>query len=186
MALAFENEMKGNSLGMRSSTDEIQAPPQQRPITAFFPPQQSAAVDADGSALPPPATLPQFDFSSMNMAMGGMVGGMGGMGGMGDNLFGGMAAASSSGDQILQVLDRWKTDDGLIARIESKYGSSHPTFHIDSARGALARAKREFKMLMVYLHHDDHENTDLFCLYVETPPVFPLSPAYFLLTIIPL
>jgi len=67
-------------------------------------------------------------------------------------------------EQILALLDRWKASDIFVAVFESKYGSVHPNFNCGTARSALLKAKREAKMLMVYLHHPLHDNTDLFCL----------------------
>jgi len=67
-------------------------------------------------------------------------------------------------EQILALLDRWKASDIFTAVFESKYGSVHPNFNCGTARSALLKAKREAKMLMVYLHHPLHDNTDLFCL----------------------
>jgi flavodoxin len=139
MALAFENEMKGNALGLRASTEG--ATETQPTIPSFFPPEPSPPAA--------PTFQPMHDYTRISSpGIGGYFGG----------------SDSGSGDEILQVLDRWKGDDALIAKFESKYGITHPEFSIGSSRLAWSRAKREFKIMMVYLHFDEHDNTDLFCL----------------------
>lgn len=44
-----------------------------------------------------------------------------------------------------------------------KYGSSHPSFFVDSYAKVLEEAKKELKFLLVYLHSEDHQDTDRFC-----------------------
>ncbi|XP_041360810.1 FAS-associated factor 2-like [Gigantopelta aegis] len=51
----------------------------------------------------------------------------------------------------------------FIRSFEEKYGSDHPVFYHGTYSQALNDAKRELKFLLVYLHGDDHEDTDEFC-----------------------
>jgi len=46
---------------------------------------------------------------------------------------------------------------------DSKYGNDHVPFYIGSYSQVLDEAKRELKFLLVYLHSDDHQDTDRFC-----------------------
>eukprot|EP01102_Stenamoeba_stenopodia_P008402 TRINITY_DN2412_c0_g1_i1.p1 TRINITY_DN2412_c0_g1~~TRINITY_DN2412_c0_g1_i1.p1 ORF type:complete len:428 (-),score=92.24 TRINITY_DN2412_c0_g1_i1:151-1266(-) len=80
-------------------------------------------------------------------------------------------AIGGGDEQILTVLDRWKASDIFTTVFESKYGSTHPSFNCETARSALLKAKREAKMLMVYLHHPLHDNTDLFCFTLCSPAI---------------
>ena len=48
-------------------------------------------------------------------------------------------------------------------KFESKYGSTHPTFHPGSYSQVLDEAKKELKFLLVYLHSADHQDADAFC-----------------------
>ncbi|XP_025090464.1 FAS-associated factor 2-like isoform X2 [Pomacea canaliculata] len=51
----------------------------------------------------------------------------------------------------------------FISQYESKYGSCHPVFYQGTYSQALNDAKRELRFLLVYLHGDDHQDTDSFC-----------------------
>ncbi|XP_071493051.1 FAS-associated factor 2-like [Diadema antillarum] len=51
----------------------------------------------------------------------------------------------------------------FINKFEEKYGTNHPVFYRGSYSEALAEAKRDLKFLLVYLHGDDHQDTDDFC-----------------------
>lgn len=53
----------------------------------------------------------------------------------------------------------------FISEFEKDYGSapSRPNFVAEGFMDALQRARREFKMLFVYLHSPDHPDTPLFC-----------------------
>ena len=46
---------------------------------------------------------------------------------------------------------------------EARYGSSHPTFTRLGYYQALEEAKRDLRFLLVYLHCEDHQDTDTFC-----------------------
>ncbi|KAK6475694.1 FAS-associated factor 2 isoform X2 [Huso huso] len=51
----------------------------------------------------------------------------------------------------------------FIHSFEEKYGRSHPVFYQGTYSQALNDAKRELRFLLVYLHGDDHQDTDVFC-----------------------
>ncbi|XP_058852411.1 FAS-associated factor 2-like isoform X1 [Acipenser ruthenus] len=51
----------------------------------------------------------------------------------------------------------------FIHGFEEKYGRSHPVFYQGTYSQALNDAKRELRFLLVYLHGDDHQDTDVFC-----------------------
>ncbi|KAK7922592.1 hypothetical protein WMY93_009494 [Mugilogobius chulae] len=51
----------------------------------------------------------------------------------------------------------------FIHNFEEKYGRSHPVFYQGTYSQALNDAKRELRYLLVYLHGDDHQDTDEFC-----------------------
>ncbi|KAK7091701.1 FAS-associated factor 2-like [Littorina saxatilis] len=51
----------------------------------------------------------------------------------------------------------------FIDCFEAKYGTSHPVFYQGTYSQALNDAKRELRFLMVYLHGDDHQDSDTFC-----------------------
>ncbi|XP_041123244.1 FAS-associated factor 2 [Polyodon spathula] len=51
----------------------------------------------------------------------------------------------------------------FIHSFEEKYGRSHPVFYQGTYSQALNDAKRELRFLLVYLHGDDHQDTDEFC-----------------------
>lgn len=46
---------------------------------------------------------------------------------------------------------------------EEKYGRAHPVFYQGTYSQALSDAKRELRFLLVYLHGDDHQDSDEFC-----------------------
>ncbi|MXQ83717.1 hypothetical protein E5288_WYG002328 [Bos mutus] len=46
---------------------------------------------------------------------------------------------------------------------EEKYGRAHPVFYLGTYSQALNDAKRELRFLLVYLHGDDHQDSDEFC-----------------------
>nr|XP_013011524.1 FAS-associated factor 2 [Cavia porcellus] len=46
---------------------------------------------------------------------------------------------------------------------EEKYGRAHPVFYQGTYSQALNDAKRELRFLLVYLHGDDHQDSDEFC-----------------------
>ncbi|KAI3351253.1 hypothetical protein L3Q82_005805 [Scortum barcoo] len=51
----------------------------------------------------------------------------------------------------------------FIHSFEEKYGRSHPVFYQGTYSQALNDAKRELRYLLVYLHGEDHQDTDEFC-----------------------
>ncbi|XP_035828542.1 FAS-associated factor 2 [Aplysia californica] len=52
---------------------------------------------------------------------------------------------------------------GFISAFHSKFGNNHPVFYQGTYSQALNDAKRELKFLLVYLHSEDHQNTETFC-----------------------
>ncbi|XP_074865534.1 FAS-associated factor 2 isoform X2 [Carettochelys insculpta] len=51
----------------------------------------------------------------------------------------------------------------FIHMFEEKYGRIHPVFYQGTYSQALNDAKRELRFLLVYLHGDDHQDSDEFC-----------------------
>ncbi|KAJ4946475.1 hypothetical protein JOQ06_024142 [Pogonophryne albipinna] len=51
----------------------------------------------------------------------------------------------------------------FIHSFEENYGQSHPVFYQGTYSQALNDAKRELRYLLVYLHGEDHQDTDQFC-----------------------
>lgn len=51
----------------------------------------------------------------------------------------------------------------FYAEFDDKYGSNHPPFFIGSYAQVLEEAKKELKFLLVYLHSEDHQDTNKFC-----------------------
>nr|WMH04084.1 ubiquitin regulatory X domain containing protein 8 [Sinonovacula constricta] len=51
----------------------------------------------------------------------------------------------------------------FITNYNEKYGTDHPVFYQGSYSQALNDAKRELRFLLVYLHGQDHQDTDTFC-----------------------
>ncbi|XP_078406882.1 FAS-associated factor 2 [Cetorhinus maximus] len=51
----------------------------------------------------------------------------------------------------------------FIQNFEEQYGRIHPVFYQGTYSQALNDAKRELRYLLVYLHGDDHQDTDEFC-----------------------
>ncbi|XP_048885076.1 FAS-associated factor 2 isoform X1 [Brienomyrus brachyistius] len=51
----------------------------------------------------------------------------------------------------------------FIHTFEERYSRSHPVFYQGTYSQALNDAKRELRFLLVYLHGDDHQDTDEFC-----------------------
>ncbi|ODN02705.1 FAS-associated factor 2-B [Orchesella cincta] len=60
----------------------------------------------------------------------------------------------------------------FIANYETKYGPEHPVFYQGTYSQALNDAKKELKFLLVYLHCDDHFDTEAFCRRVMPYPGF--------------
>ncbi|XP_075517894.1 plant UBX domain-containing protein 10-like [Primulina tabacum] len=51
----------------------------------------------------------------------------------------------------------------FVSRFERNYGSARPNFLADSFMDALQRSRQEYKLLFVYLHSPDHQDTPVFC-----------------------
>lgn len=61
----------------------------------------------------------------------------------------------------------------LLKLIESQYGDVHPTFYMGGDFKAVTdEAKRQYKILLVYLHSDDHQDTPDFCRNVLCTEAF--------------
>ncbi|XP_069507562.1 FAS-associated factor 2 [Ambystoma mexicanum] len=58
----------------------------------------------------------------------------------------------------------------FIQAFEEKYGGVHPVFYQGTYSQALNDAKRELRFLLVYLHGDEHQDTDEFCRATLTSP----------------
>jgi FAS-associated factor 2 len=51
----------------------------------------------------------------------------------------------------------------FIRDFETDYGASHPQFFVGTFSHALNSANRASKMVFIYLHSEDHDDTDAFC-----------------------
>ncbi|ESO84463.1 hypothetical protein LOTGIDRAFT_132197 [Lottia gigantea] len=51
----------------------------------------------------------------------------------------------------------------FIEKFNQTYGPTHPVFYQGTYSQALTDAKKELKFLLVYLHGDNHQDTDTFC-----------------------
>ena len=51
----------------------------------------------------------------------------------------------------------------FITEFEARYGSEHPPFHRGGYHAVLEQAKQELRFLVVYLHSEEHQDTDRFC-----------------------
>ncbi|XP_015909048.1 FAS-associated factor 2 isoform X2 [Parasteatoda tepidariorum] len=58
----------------------------------------------------------------------------------------------------------------FIQNYEEKYGTVHPIFYRGTYYQAVNDAKQDLKFLLVYLHGDDHQDTDQFCSTVLSNP----------------
>jgi len=65
-----------------------------------------------------------------------------------------------------QVRDPVGDVANFLEEYERSYGANHPPFHRGSYAQALEVAKRELRFLLVYLHSEDHQDTDQFCTEV--------------------
>eukprot|EP01101_Sappina_pedata_P003941 TRINITY_DN1606_c1_g1_i1.p1 TRINITY_DN1606_c1_g1~~TRINITY_DN1606_c1_g1_i1.p1 ORF type:complete len:396 (-),score=111.20 TRINITY_DN1606_c1_g1_i1:97-1170(-) len=48
-------------------------------------------------------------------------------------------------------------------KFEDKFGSEHPRFFSGSYRQAIEQSRSEYKLLLVYLHSERHQSTNVFC-----------------------
>lgn len=69
---------------------------------------------------------------------------------------------------IADAVDAAEERNLYFAKFESLFGATHPIFYRGSYNQALDEAKRELKFLLVYLHCEDHQDTDQFCRTVIT------------------
>ncbi|KAI8764604.1 FAS-associated factor 2-like isoform X1 [Biomphalaria glabrata] len=60
----------------------------------------------------------------------------------------------------------------FISNFDAKYGQNHPAFYQGTYSQALNDAKKELRFLLVYLHCDEHQNTDQFCRDIVCSQVF--------------
>ncbi|XP_075508719.1 plant UBX domain-containing protein 10-like [Primulina tabacum] len=51
----------------------------------------------------------------------------------------------------------------FVSRFERDYGNTRPNFLADGFMDALQRSRQEYKLLFVYLHSPDHQDTPFFC-----------------------
>lgn len=51
----------------------------------------------------------------------------------------------------------------FISTFDSKFGQQHPVFYQGTYSQALNDAKKELRYLLVYLHSEEHQNTEMFC-----------------------
>lgn len=58
----------------------------------------------------------------------------------------------------------------FCAEYDARYGSAHPPFYRGSYVQALDVAKKELRFMLVYLHSEDHQDTDTFCSAVLADP----------------
>ncbi|KAH9508367.1 FAS-associated factor 2 [Bulinus truncatus] len=70
------------------------------------------------------------------------------------------------------VTDPLRDVQTFISSFESKYGQRHPVFYQGTYSQALNDAKKELRFLLVYLHSDEHQNTDQFCRDVLCSDIF--------------
>jgi FAS-associated factor 2 len=61
------------------------------------------------------------------------------------------------------VRDPQRDVSKFVAEFEEAYGSEHPEFFVGSYSQVLEEAKKELKFLLIYLHSEDHQDTDRFC-----------------------
>ena len=66
----------------------------------------------------------------------------------------------SVGGRALSPLEAHRA---FVLAYEAEYGGFHPSFAEGALVDALARAKREGRFLLVYLHSSQHGDTDAFC-----------------------
>jgi len=72
-------------------------------------------------------------------------------------------------EQFLQLLDNLPVKF-FEEEYENLYGKVHPKFYRGKCQEAVAESKKKFVPLIVYLHHEEHENTSSFCKEVLSSP----------------
>ena len=73
---------------------------------------------------------------------------------------------------ITDTADAAEERNRFINQFETKYGPIHPVFYRGTYNQALEEAKRDLKFLLVYLHSEQHEDTQHFCQTVITSELF--------------
>ncbi|KAG8193802.1 hypothetical protein JTE90_029536 [Oedothorax gibbosus] len=68
------------------------------------------------------------------------------------------------------VTDPTRDVMNFIQAYEDKYGCDHPVFYRGTYYQAVNDAKQDLKFLLIYLHGDDHQDTDVFCRNVLCNP----------------
>lgn len=58
----------------------------------------------------------------------------------------------------------------FLLNFEQRYGNVHPEFYQDGYSPALREAQRNFRILVIYLHCADHQDTDTFCRQTLAAP----------------
>ncbi len=58
----------------------------------------------------------------------------------------------------------------FVADFETQIGRAHPPFFLGSYLQVLEEAKKELKFLLVYLHSEDHQDTQRFCAATLADP----------------
>ncbi|KAL6004445.1 Plant UBX domain-containing protein 10 [Asimina triloba] len=71
--------------------------------------------------------------------------------------------ASSSSTPLVSLSPAAAEALDFVTAFEREYGSRHPNFVTEGFMDALQRARREFRMLFVYLHSPEHPDTPVFC-----------------------
>ncbi len=67
-------------------------------------------------------------------------------------------------EQLFRVLDTLRAEN-FESEFEQVYESKvHPIFFGGGCEEAVQESKRTFKPLIIYLHHDSHEDTPAFCM----------------------
>ncbi|XP_071707024.1 plant UBX domain-containing protein 10-like [Rutidosis leptorrhynchoides] len=69
----------------------------------------------------------------------------------------------SSSAPLVSVSNAMTEAMDFVSEFEREYGDRHPRFVLEGFMDALQRSRREFKLLFVYLHSPDHQDTPRFC-----------------------
>jgi len=59
--------------------------------------------------------------------------------------------------------DPIRESQNFLDKFEREFGQDHPRFFVGSYSQAVQQAKREFKLLVIYLHSEQHVDTPTFC-----------------------
>jgi len=88
--------------------------------------------------------------------------------GFGASLFSAFIPAGARRER--RDLDPAAASARFLLDFEQSYGASHPQFYQGSYNQALREAQQSFRFLLVYLHCEDHQDTDAFCRQTMTSP----------------